>query len=461
MSEAEAPNTASGFTITISPTILGLGLPFEGGLSWGSGDVIVNGELQRHSYVAGLFGGTVLGLSPIDISFDYIIFSPGHDVTSLRGVGAVFAHASGPQAGLIVNDSGEVIGVLSGLRTNLAENNADISIGFTYLQPSVNASQSFWELEGLPPTDEFVANSVGISEDGLNLAFDVLDTSSNIVTTWELSRTDIEKAPSLISRQTHLPSIDLFLNTNFPFNDVTNAFDIGATSLDFGDFGYDIGIVAPGLALSVTTPVVSPVPADALPSGFSAFEAGADQATWLSFVDRETGAVARQIGIGADPAADPADLFAATVLLDRTYGADANGAPGFSDAFIAGGVTVATGSSPVAGVYVVNDAAAADAEDPDVITGGDGDETSEGGSGDDTLGAPNRLGGPRVIVQPGSAGDGSQPTVYSSFEHEVVVSARSIGNILGTTLGRDLAVAMDAAANENSGALHANLHAVA
>ncbi len=293
------------------------------------------------------------------------IFQGGQHVATINYFGFEFLASIGPSQ--IVTADGQEASFLPWMRRGIRD-------GTIYYPPESDSILGWlFDAEGavlarLPPG--FDLTGVEIDGSAETVKFDISGSADGMSAAFHYSH-----AQGLAATVgTALQEIDAYLNTTFSFNDITNAFDIGATSLDFGDFDHDLGIVAPGLALSMTTPVVSPVPADALPSGFSAFEAGADEATWLSFVDRETGAVVRQIGIGADPAADPADLFAATVLLDRTYGADVNGAPGFSDAFIAGGVTVATGSSPVAGVYVVNDAAAAEADDPDVITGGDGED---------------------------------------------------------------------------------------
>lgn len=291
---------------------------------------------------------------------------------------------------------------------------AGVELGYTFVIPKQPTPEgSFWELEGLPadpsaipPTinqilqqninslsyAHFVAagmrvhndclhanetilqDSFELLPDGTGYSIAAINSITGLVTTINHTVagnpvdgiiTDIGE--TLISRQTHIPSIDSFLNQELTFGD-DNTIIPGGWSFQNNEFSHQFGDLPGGLVVVAGGPI--DYPSDGVFGQMSDYDpiqdlglAGLDEAgepwgatsfgdmNWYGLADPNDGSVVTTIGYHQPetPPPDPVTGEAAPTLPAQVFirQQDTTGSSmSFSDAFIVGGETAANDNDP-------------------------------------------------------------------------------------------------------------------
>ncbi len=212
-----------------------------------------------------------------------------------------------------------------------------------FLDARKRARTAVWGDRVLNDSDEFDADSVqSLGGDG-SFAFDVVDANTGLVST--INQSFIDGTPHLV-RISALPSSDSFLQLDFSFSDLDNAFIPGGWSFQGNNFSQQFGDLPDGLVVvaggpidfstdypNATIPAYDPfqslgnlgiIAEGAAPTSLNDF-------TWYSLQD-QSGSIVASVG------ERPADPIAGTPAAQFIRQQDTTqGEGGFRDALIMGG----------------------------------------------------------------------------------------------------------------------------
>ncbi|MCH9808836.1 MAG: hypothetical protein K0U74_14000 [Alphaproteobacteria bacterium] len=299
---------------------------------------------------------------------------------------------------------------------------------------------------------ELLPDGTGYSIAAINSITGLVTTINHTVAGNPVDGIITDIGDSLISRQTHIPSIDSFLNQELTFGD-DNIIIPGGWSFQNNEFSHQFGDLPDGLVVVEGGPI--DYPSDGVFGEMSDYDpiqdlglAGLDESgepwgatsfgdmNWYGLADPNDGSVVTTIGYhqpetpppdpetGEAAPTPPAQVF---IRQQETSG----GSLSFNDAFIVGGETAFTGVGMTDGSYT---GLTNPPPDDGIINDEGGDDTLPGGGGNDDL-TPPEDSGPTLTT-------GRWRTSVSNGEEQgppppptpPIITGAAIGRIFGSSL---------------------------